>query len=262
MSFLRILAFLIIGTSCTVNNETECFPGFEFKNFRGTLAEDLSQAVWEEDTTEIKRLVQQKNIYVDFQEPFYKRSLLQLAVVNNLYFSTKTLLELGANPNLVDTFDCSAVLNCVFKKDFECKPDFLELLLLHGGDPNQIAKYPINSSDSSVANTYVLMAPILQIVQSNCMDELDILLEYGGDVNLYTKHDGYGAISEAIMHDNLNMTHYLIIEKQAMIPNVCVIFGADTLGVIEFINLIDIEDTDTLNQRLKTEIIHFIESNK
>ena len=72
----------------------------QYELFKDTAVWELAKAVQKEDIEEIKRLVNQEKLNIDFQEEKFGNTLLILSVSNHQYTSFKTLLELGADPNI------------------------------------------------------------------------------------------------------------------------------------------------------------------
>ncbi len=48
-----------------------------------------------------------------------------------------------------------------------------------------------------------------------------MLVKAGTDLNKYTYYEGYGVITEALIQDNLAIAKYLIIDRQAKVPEYC-----------------------------------------
>ena len=109
--------------------------GNDYRLFQSTQARTLAKAVEEGDIKIIKEEVVQKKVAVDFQETQYSQSLLMLAIINSEYNTVKMLLELGANPNLHDTFIGETPVIVAAKND---DPKYLKLLLDYKGDPNLV----------------------------------------------------------------------------------------------------------------------------
>ena len=98
MKFYLYLS-LILCYSCTMNEDKKKMLGDDYRLYKETAAWELAQAVQEEDTAKIQRIIVDEHIPVDFREPKYSQTLLMLAVRTNKELSVKKLLELGADPN-------------------------------------------------------------------------------------------------------------------------------------------------------------------
>ena len=101
MKFYLYLS-LILCCSCTMNEDKKEMLGDDYRLYKATAAWELAQAVQEEDTTKIQKIIVDEHIPVDFREPKYSQTLLMLAVRTNKELSVKKLLELGADPNAHD----------------------------------------------------------------------------------------------------------------------------------------------------------------
>jgi ankyrin repeat protein len=137
-----VLAVVLLGTGCTSRDSSvdkSKLLGGDYRLFQETPAWTLAKAVEDGDTAKIRQEIQIKKDMIGFREPRFGRTLLMLAVLNMNYPSVKTLLELGADPNLQDFgYGDSPLMAAVALESPETgsDPGFLKILLEYGGDPN------------------------------------------------------------------------------------------------------------------------------
>lgn len=257
-----VLGFLLIGCD-------EYLPGFDFDNFKGTKAYELAIAVENENTKKIEEIIKGNKSLVDFLEPQYGHSLLMLSVANNLSESVEKLLELGANPNKrsepvsgINSEVTTAIFiacNKVYRRN--CRTDILELLVKYGGiiDDKIDVKY-LNSS-------YITKeTPLMIATKSDCIDLVRKIVELGADINDYSYVNGKGPLSNCIIHDNLNILEYLVIQQKAKIPNYIFVRQAynnsprQELTLIEFLNEQNYPKNSN-NYKYKDLIIRYLNKN-
>ena len=205
---------IILLHSC---NTTNYLPGFDFKLFNNSSVKELAIAVEKEDLKKIKEVLRDKSISVNYQEPKFGHTLLMLAVANNKIKSVEALLKNNANPNLNsrENEDNSISIAAENYPDL-CDTAILHLLTKYGGDVNftqHINRVENNGMHSIVKRTTLMIA-----VRNDCYLIAKYLIDKGAKINVYTFYEGYGAITEAIIQNNLKVAKYLIIHKRAIIP--------------------------------------------
>lgn len=139
-SIMRIFSILLLSVllaSCDMLSDDN-YIGMDYRNFNGTIAENLAKAVIREDVEDIKEEVIANKIPVDYKDPNYGQTLLHIAVMNQKEKSVETLLELGSDPNVPsDSIEHNGSNAVILACDFRYTPiSILELLLKNGGDPN------------------------------------------------------------------------------------------------------------------------------
>lgn len=205
-----VLLLLFFITACSENGGKKPL-GDDVKLFKNTPVWDLARAVEDENVDEIKELVNDKKMPVDYQEPHYGRSLLFFAVFTNKYKSCKALLECGADPNLPDSeTGCSPFIEAAdMGPDYNTDPKILKLLLSFGGDPNAIEKGD-RKEGNGTRNTPLINAA------GCCYEKTKILVEAGADVNFVNEYGG-NAVGAASLYreDSEKILYYLIVEKKA-----------------------------------------------
>jgi len=174
-----ILAGILLVTGCTSRDSSmdkSKLLGVDYRLFQETPAWELAKAVEDGDTVKIrKEMHTQKNLN-DFREPRFGRTLLMLAVLNMNYPSVKTLLELGADPNLQDfSYGDSPLMTAAALENPSSGSDqrFLKLLLKYGGDPNVMQNGPKKTRRS----------PLMIAAENGDRDYMKILINAGAKVD-------------------------------------------------------------------------------
>jgi uncharacterized protein len=207
---LAILVF-VSGTSC--HSSKENLLGNDYALFKETPVWELAQAVEEEDLEEIKKLVQEEKLDVNYPEPKYGNTLLMLTVLNQQYASCKTVLELGADPNQHNSYSgSSAIINAAEIQNYPTDTTFLKLLLSHGGNPNDEEVGP--RKESNTTRLTPLLAACSGVMQNaNPIEKVKLLVGAGANVNYKNEFSGF-ALKEALLHENYDVALYLL-EKGA-----------------------------------------------
>jgi len=242
-------------------------PGFDYSLFENTPVKELAQAVKRDNTEKIKFLISEKKMNVNYPEPKFGNTLLSLAIINQKVETVEVLLSLGANPNQQKFNNTDTpFLNAIeFTNKQSCNLDKVKLLLDYGVNINAmfIDIRDLGGNKQNIQNTALMMACI-----NGCLNLVKLLVEQGAKINQYTYYDGYGAITSALMQDNVEIAKYLIIEKKAEIPDYIFEVQAEVgyVGAPAKRKTI----TDILNesdyskqpekQKYKVEILNYLES--
>jgi len=206
------MVFLLTGCvhmDTTVNRKD--LNGFDFKLFQGTRAWNLAKATDDENVSVIKKEIGNDHLLINFKEPKFGQTLLQLAVKNQKIVSVKALLDLGADPNLQDNYDGSSPMmeSAKIFNETVGGPDvrYLKLMLQHGGDANAAEATPRRPGNSTRET------PLLNACSDGIFDYVEILVEAGADIN-YKNEFGGNALYSAIISKNPDIVMYLL-EKGA-----------------------------------------------
>jgi len=141
----------------------------------------------------------------------YGLTLLCFAVRRGNLRAAKFLLENGADPNVNVQLGGPLVVFAAGQS-----PGMLELLLMHGGDPNSIY--------------LVIGASALRMaVSSGKLESIDLLIRYGVDVNALDERGP--ALTSAVTHRRLDLFFYLV--ERGADPTVRTRSGLSLLQVME-----------------------------
>lgn len=261
--FFKILILLPIISGCINTSNNKQLNGYDFELFQNTEVSELALAVEKQDINEIRSILKNKNLNIDFQEYKYGHTLLMLAVLNNLDKSANELLKQGADPNLRDKrLEESAFLISCSKNRYVCNTEIVREMLKHGAYVDSIKN--IDEIEKNGMHSLVKASPLMLAAQDGCMETVKLLVENGANINQYTYHEGYGAITVSIIMGNLDITKYLIIDCKAEIPEYCDIRNEGTpkekkLTITDKLNE-GLYDPDSPNSRYRREIINYLKS--
>lgn len=205
---------------------------FKFNLFDNTIAEKLSFAIKSQDTMEMKRILDNNPNIVNFQESRKKNSLLILSVIYNLKNETAILLKYGADPNLMNFYNQSAMYYGFSSVDApdNCDLTIPKLLIKYGGNPNYTNLKTCES---------LLSASISGNIEPyNCFSRTKLLLDNGADVNLWVKEQIYCPVNQALKFDKYKIAECLIKEYGAEIPQ----YGKKVLNEVGTYNYVSFRD--------------------
>ncbi len=251
---LFLLCILTLGgTGCG----PDYMPGFDFKLFRQTPVARLARAVETDDTAAIEKILRDKSIDVDYQEPKFGQALLALSIVNNKLGAAGKLLQHGASPNKRTKHDTNALFDAL-TYTFNCDTIALKLLIRYGADVNAI------HADTEDHNDLIETPLMAAIGPEDCIDRVKVLVAAGADINKCTYYPGYGALTDALIMENMDVVKYLIVDKNATIPKYCYKRDLDTSN-IQYLTVTDMLNggnygTDSSRYRLRTEILVYMKS--
>jgi ankyrin repeat protein len=261
MRLLLCVLNLITMMSCTNRDkivDKEELLGNDYRLFQQTPLWDLAKAVEDENILEIRRIVKESKINIDYQEKKFGNTLLMLTVTNQQFESCQALLDLGANPNLYDNYDgSSAIIDATaINETIDDNTKFLKLLLAHGGDPNFV-----EVGDRREGNTTRYTPLIMACSNTNKLvsplEKVRILIEAGADIN-YKNEFGCTALKEAYIQENFDVVIYLL-KKGAdyKIP----LFNRNEKDIFIWDDLRDlVYQLDSKEYHLKMEIVDFLKS--
>lgn len=192
--------------------------GNDYRLFQGTPVWDLAKAVQDGNASEIKEIVKDKKLNIDFSEPRFGSTLLMLAVMNQSYVSCKTLLDLGASPNKKDRYNGTSAM--IYAAGVENYKDdntaFLKLMLAHGGNPND--EEVGNRQEGNTTRDNPLLVACRDVDQSvSPMGKVRVLVEAGANINYKNEFDAY-PLKEALINKHYDVTLYLLQEGVDYLP--------------------------------------------
>jgi ankyrin repeat protein len=234
-------------------------PGYDYELFENTPVYKLARAVKSDDISEIIKLVKEDKMDVNYREPKFGNNLLMLAIVNQKTETVKTLLDLGADPNLRDTYSDDTALTVAIYYTDSCDLDKVKLLVDHGADVNTRKKY----SREATNETFNATALSLASSEKNCIGVVKYLVDKGANINDTLYHKGYGAITNSLIHNNLDVALYLIKHPTTQIPDIVFIRdGGKKEQKLSITDMLEEEDysSDSTKQKYKEEILAYLRS--
>ncbi|TGN10198.1 ankyrin repeat domain-containing protein [Leptospira ilyithenensis] len=174
---------------------------YDFRLFRETPVWELTKAAVIQDTEKMKKIVREGKLNVDYQESKFGETLLSLEVKNERYDSSKTLLELGADPNKQENSlseGYSPIMYGASVKDLR----LLRLLLEYGGNPNIEAKGKIISGT-------ITYTPLINASQDGKLENVKLLIRAGANIH-FKDELGSTPLKEALIHNHMDIVLYLL----------------------------------------------------
>ncbi len=204
------------------------------KIFKDTPAYELAKAVRSENISTIKKICAETPEVMYIHDPYYSYTVLHWAVGMEKYKSVEALLESGMNPN-VTTNDWNITPLFIAARysfvDTQAKndPKYVKLLIEYGADPNigttQVLLPDIIQPNGNVVRQLPLYengeTPLMRTPVSgeSQLEKARLLVEEGNaNINARTT-DGFTAAQGALIIEDIELAHYLIVEKKADITN-------------------------------------------
>jgi hypothetical protein len=220
--FIVVISFAL--NSCGFNLEKKCY---NFDNFKGTALWELAQAVREDNATEVKELLKNKGVIIDFKDPKYNQTLLALAVQNKKPKAFIALLNAGANANaLVGNPKDATPFIYGIQTSRGCDFFYVKGMLRHGANPNLEIKNP--NPGHVFFNSFPLLVAIGIQTNPN-LDLIKLLVNNGANTNCCYQQPYSdfceGVISKSLLLNDMESLKYFIIEKKITIPDTVFIRG-------------------------------------
>ena len=199
----------------------------DFKIWEETPVQDLALAVNKLDVKKIEKLAEEQPELIDYQESRYGATLLFWAVGMEKYEAAKTLLECGADPDIICTWEGGTALYRAAGYSFidnQAKKDakFVRLLLEYGANPN--IGFVGNDHNNS---TEIGTTPLIESIGCG-IEKTRALVKAGADINYQTPSGITAAIRALWLAEGartkvsteievMEYAYYLIVEKQARV---------------------------------------------
>lgn len=206
--FNLIIAIIILLMSCS---ERETRNVTFFKN---TVAYDLAKAVDKEDLDEIEKLLDENPKLLDITNDVSGSNVLSLALTLEKFKSFKKLLDLGSNPNFVNTISKRSVLIDACR--FYDKPEaytldlrYIKLLLDKGADPNYAVE---NDFTDQEGNYHMATSPLHEASQID-LKMVKILINAGADPFFKLEQDQSTPFSNSLQggsNNKFDVANYFI----------------------------------------------------
>lgn len=211
---LIIIFFFLTLNSCSDRDtavDKDKLLGNDYRLFQKTSVWNLAKAVQDENIEEIERIVKEGEVNLDYQESKFGQTLLMLTISNQQYKSCKLLLELGANPNIHNTYNgSSAIIDAANIENFTGdNTDFLRLLLEYGANAND-EEIGERQEGNTTRNTPLLVAcgDINQFVSP--LAKVKLLVEAGANINYKNEYINSTPLKKALVHNHFDVVLYLL----------------------------------------------------
>lgn len=231
----------------------------DFKIWEETPVQDLALAVNKQDVKKIEKLAEEQPELIDYQESRYGATLLFWAVGMEKYEAAKTLLECGADPDIICTWEGGTALYRAAGYSFidnQAKKDakFVRLLLEYGANPNIGFVGNDHNNSDEIGTT-----PLIKSIGCG-IEKTKALVEGGSDIN-YRTENGITAAIKAIWLGGPNTTfeamkyaHYLIVEKKADVTRPWLRKSHEEVAPVNFLRNW-IPPLDSEGYKIKMEIV-------
>lgn len=256
-----VFLILIIGLSCAESKDH--MIDSDLRLWKGTNGWSLAKAVQDEDSVKISKILAEKDITIDFREPKFGQNLLIWAVLNNKINAVRILLNLGADPNLHDTYKGESPI--LEASEVGVDIEILKLLLNHGGNPNN---FVLETEVLSEERTYE--TPLIRAVLTS-FEKSKLLIEYGADVNLIIEHKGLvnkeimdreTPLMSAVIWNRVDIVSYLIFEKGADFKETFgITIDGDTITFAMMLRKWDFP-LDSKEYKEKMRIVNYLKENR
>ncbi len=206
---MKYLCYFLLLISCDYNpNHKKGERGYDL--FKNTPVWNLAKAVQDENIEEIKRILKEEKVNIDYQEETFGNTLLMLSVEKQQYKSCTTLLELGADPNKHDYYTGStALIDAAELENYsEDNTRFLKLLLSHGANPNEEETGKRQEGNTTRKNPLlVACGDVNQFVSP--IDKVKVLVEAGANVEYMNDYKMF-PLRKALINEHYDVVLYLI----------------------------------------------------
>lgn len=232
-NYILVLLQLVLVIGCNRKTKEELTVQ-DIEIFKNTEAWNLIQAVDDNDVSEIQGILKQHQNLANFQDPVFGTTALMWAISSEKYNAAKTLLENGANPNIISKTGTTALFRAVSFSWEDTKanenPKFVKLLLDYKADPN--INYCSPKIEGQTDPIECGTSPLIHSV-SRGFEKVKLLVKAGAEINYRTK-SGKTASYEALLMKDVNTAHFLIAEHKAKITEPVYSYSlndADTIDI-------------------------------
>ena len=262
--FSLLIALLLLFENRNIPINKKSYFGNDVRRFQCTKAWNLAKAVEDQNVWEIERQVRLLKVPVDCRDRINKFTPLMYAVYANKIRSVKTLLDLGANPNLPNDTICSSGENAVIISScsfYTSSADVLRLLLKYGGNPNSIqhGKKLDNSGNWELARCTALG---LAVPSTGDYEKVRILVDAGADVNYRDGGVSCEALENALLLDRMDVALYLLEHGADYTRKFCVIDESNTTCYVDILYMLrlNVFPLDSPEYRDKLKIVTFLKN--
>lgn len=249
----KVVLFSILTIYASCQTKKSEMIGTDWNLFKETPAWEYAKAVRDQEIVRFDKILAESNLDIDYEESKYGRSVLQIAVLNNLDNSVQKLLELGADPNHYSKTEGKTALHDavgVFQHNDDTT--VLSLLLKHNGDPNAFT-HPKAGADPK---------NVISLLCGNVYSQptkLKLLLKYNVDLN-FSSDDNSNYLYSALRSKNYELVDILLQSGANFKQPILTKINGQKIYIQEYMKnqIIDLKSTDYL---YKVKVINFLEAN-
>lgn len=249
----KVLFFSIFTIYASCQTKKSEMIGTDWNLFKETPAWEYAKAVRDQEIVRFDKILAESKLDIDYEESKFGRSVLQVAVLNNLDKSVQKLLELGADPNHYSKTEGKTALHDavgVFQHNDDTT--VLSLLLKHNGDPNAFT-HPQAGADPK---------NVISLLCGNVYSQptkLKLLLKYNVDLN-FSSDDNSNYLYSALRSKNYELVYILLQSGANYKKPILTKINGQKIYIQEYMKnqIIDLKSTDYL---YKVKVIYFLEAN-
>lgn len=198
--FAVIFLFIITSLLRECEVDKNSLVGNDYRNFQGTNEWGLAKAVQDNDTAKIRFEVIVNKANVNCVNK-YKTNMLSMAINNCQQPKViKTLLELGADPNMREMvedngglFGESAVMTAAECPNKKYKLEYFKYLFAYGADPNFMSQSDVEEGWYITLHPVSLLSKVIAWSHEDdesLMPIVELIITNGGDVNITNHYTG------------------------------------------------------------------------
>lgn len=202
-ALLIVLVVVVKIYSCRDGDvDTSKLTGSDYRLFRYTPAWELAKAFWDKDEEKVDEILKKDSTLINYQEPKYGETLLQVSVGAKEKDVFRLILKKGAKVDVPNKFSGETALfwACSDIDDAE----YVKLLLEYGADPNFKTKGGYERFSGLVGR-----APLYVASRYGNLESVKLLISHGADVN-YDLGGGNVALFEPTYLLNYDILLYLL----------------------------------------------------
>jgi hypothetical protein len=209
----KILIFLLVFNISCSSKVSENIDIRDIEIFKKSSVWELAKSISNDDINKVEEILRESHIDINYKDPIYGFTLLMWSVKMNKYNIVEILLKYGADPNIQSNLGSTALfLSTQFSwTDTKAQKESLlvKLLLSYGADPNIVYTGDVNSTINRGTS------PLIH-ASSRSLEKVKALVNGGAKINYKTELNMSAAIN-ALLNEEVDIAHYLIVEKKAII---------------------------------------------
>lgn len=214
--YLLIVVAIISLASCGDTNEGLTVEDIDI--FKDTPAWSLAKALNKSNFKKANEiLMKNSSDIVNYQDPIFGTTLLMRTISEENYEAVRFLLEKGANPNIISKTGTTSLFRAISHSwsDTEANEGsvLVELLLENGANPN--TPYCAPEEEGTISPIECGTSPLMHATQRG-FEKVKLLIDYGAKID-YKTELGKTAAIKALLNEEIEVAHYLIVEKKAKV---------------------------------------------